>query len=77
MNNYLLNGLVSSIIYFLIKFVEMRFYQDNRPLKELLRESLVVFIASASGGYILDQFNCSIMDNIKEIPKVFVNEPDF
>ena len=77
MNNYLLTGLVISIIYFLIRFVEMRFNKENRPIKELFRDSLLVFIASASGGYILEQFNFSIMDTAKEIPKVFVNEPDF
>ena len=77
MNNYLLTGLVVSIIYFLLRFIEMRINQDNRPLKELFRDALIVFLASASGGYILEQFNFSLTDNVKEVPNVFVNDPGF
>jgi hypothetical protein len=51
-------GLVVSIVYFLLKFIEMRFVEtDNqKPLKVLLRDSIVVCISAVLAVFILNQF---------------------
>ena len=51
-------GVVVAIIYFLLKFMEMRFVEtDNqKPVKVLIRDSLVVCISSVLAVFILNQF---------------------
>jgi len=76
-------GAAVAIIYFLLKFVEMRFVDlDNqKPLKVLVRDSIVVCISSILAVFILNQF-----DNISSgngstsgstPPAVFVDTPGF
>lgn len=76
-------GAAISIIYFLLKFVEMRFVDINnqKPIKVLVRDSIVVCIASVLAVFILNQF-----ENISSIsgsntgstaPAVFVDTPGF
>lgn len=51
-------GVVVAIVYFLLKFMEMRFVEtDNqKPVKVLIRDSLVVCISSVVAVFILTQF---------------------
>lgn len=51
-------GVVVAIVYFLLKFMEMRFVEtDNqKPLKVLLRDSIVVCISAVLAVFILNQF---------------------
>ena len=77
--NYVLNSVIVSVVFFIFKFIEMRFInKEARPIKDLVKDTLVVFIASMISGYLMDQFKLgSLIDNVKEIPKVFTNEPGF
>lgn len=52
-------GVVVAIVYFLLKFMEMRFVEtDNqKPLKVLLRDSIVVCISAVLAVFILNQFD--------------------
>ena len=69
-------GLVS-FIYLCIRFVEMRVVlKENKPLKELIRDSLLVYLAVVSGYFVFEQFG-SLTTGIKTTPHVFVTEPDF
>ena len=79
MNNYILTSLIISIIYFVCKFVEMRFIlKENKPLKNLVMDTLLVFLSSVVTFILLEQFNLNqIIGNVKDIPNVFVNKPDF
>ena len=79
MNNYLLNSIIIGIIYFIIKFIEMRFVEkEAKPLKDIIKETALVFLSSILGGYILEQFKIpNLLGSIKEIPKVFTNDPGF
>ena len=79
MNNQIITSLIISIIYLIIKFIEMRFIlKENKPLKLLVTDTLIVFITVIVTLYILDQFNLNeIIGNIKPMPSVFVNNPDF
>ncbi len=79
MNNQILTSSVISIIFFLFKFIEMRFIlKENKPLKTLFVDTFVVFISSVVTILLLEQFNLEeIMGNIKPPPSAFVNNPDF
>tara|TARA_B100000925_G_C22003410_1_gene472419 strand:- start:342 stop:578 length:237 start_codon:yes stop_codon:yes gene_type:complete len=77
--NQILTSSVISIIYFVLKFIEMRFIlKENRPLKDLFKDTVLVFIAATLSLIILDQFNLNeLIGNIKTSPSVFVSKPDF
>lgn len=74
-SNFLV-GAVISVIYFLLKFIEMRFIvKENKPLKSLFRDTLVVYIGSILGLSIYSQFND--LSSIQSQPEVFTNDPSF
>tara|TARA_B110000444_G_scaffold83285_1_gene78682 strand:- start:3898 stop:4071 length:174 start_codon:yes stop_codon:yes gene_type:complete len=52
--------------------------KENKPVKELARDTFLVFISSAIAIMILEQLNLNdIVGNFKTIPSVFVSKPDF
>lgn len=57
----------------------MRFIlKENKPLKQLVIDSLIVFIASTSTILLLEQFNLGeLIGTTKEAPGAFINKPDF
>ena len=68
---------IISFIYLLIRFVEMRFIlKENKPLKELIRDSLLVYLAVVSGHFVMEQL-VPLTEGLKLSPNVFTNEPDF
>ena len=79
MNQYILVSIITSVIFFLIKFIKMRFVdKESEPLKTIVKESGFVFVASLLGGFLMEQFKFNnILENIKETPSVFTNEPGF
>ena len=79
MSNQLLTSAIVSITFFLAKFLEMRFVlKENKPLKQLVTDSVIVFVSTTATLMILDQFNLNeILGNIKSAPGAFVNKPDF
>ena len=56
MNNIFLVAGVISCIYFVGKFLEMR-YIDNepKPLKILVRDTLLVYVSIVCGNFIINQ----------------------
>ena len=72
-------SLAISIIYFIFKFIEMRFIiKENKPLKNLTTDSLIVFISSLLSLLLLDQFNINeLIGNAKENLSAFTSAPDF
>jgi RsiW-degrading membrane proteinase PrsW (M82 family) len=88
--NLFVIGAIIATVYFLLKFLEMRFVdQDNKkPIKVLIRDTLIVCISSVVGVYLLDQFK--MFDSGSGIgsssgstgsglssPAVFVDTPGF
>ena len=82
-----ITGLVVAVVYFLLKFMEMRFVdpENQKPVKVLLRDSIMVCISGVIGLFVLNQF-----DNMGNImggggassgttttPSVFVDTPGF
>jgi len=80
-------GIVVSVVYFLLKFMEMRFVdpENQKPVKVLVRDSIMVCISAVLGVFVLNQF-----ENISGggsgsgsgsgsggAPAVFVDTPGF
>ena len=79
MNNQAITSFIISLLYLIVKFIEMRFIlKENKPLKQLFIDALIVFISSLMSLILIDQFNLNeLIGNMKPIPSVFVNNPDF
>lgn len=81
-----ITGLAIAVVYFLLKFMEMRFVdpENQKPIKVLVRDSIMVCISAVVGMFVLTQF-----DSIGGIggnggggssaasPAVFVDTPGF
>lgn len=78
-------GVVVAVVYFLLKFIEMRFVDsDNqKPVKVLIRDSIVVCISSVLAVFILNQFehissgSGGSGGSGSATPAVFVDTPGF
>lgn len=78
-NIFVLSTLIS-IVYFLAKFIEMRFVlKDIKPLKFLIRETLLVYISTATGLFVANQFDVmkTAANGIGGGVSVFVDNPGF
>lgn len=81
MNNIFITAAIISIIFLLSKFVEMRFIEkENKPLKLLIRDALIVYFSVISGYFILEQVQPMLEGEkgniLKNIP-VFTGNPEF
>lgn len=77
-NIFLIAGIVS-VIFFLAKFIEMRFVEDEpKPLKYLIRDSLLVYISVVVSGFLYDQLYPIIQEgDTTPIPLAFTDNPPF
>lgn len=70
-----LNAAIVSVIFFVLKFIEMRFItKDNLPPKVLVRESVLVFLAFIMANFLLSQFG---KVDAKKMVEVFTDNPSF
>jgi hypothetical protein len=77
MDNIFIIAGVISIIFLITKFIEMRFIEkENKPLKLLIRDSLLVYFSVLSGYFILEQLN-PIVNKGGEKIQVFTDNPEF
>lgn len=77
-NIFLIAGIIS-VIFFIGKFLEMR-YVDNepKPLKILIRDSLLVYVSVVCGSFIVEQLQPVINDiEIPLTPLAFTDNPPF
>jgi hypothetical protein len=79
MENIFLVAGVISVIFFVGKFLEMRFIEkESKPLKLLIRDTLVVYVSVIFGHFIMDQLNPVIKDSTTNIsPIAFTDNPPF
>jgi hypothetical protein len=69
-------GIAISSIYLICKFIEMRFIlKENKPLKILFRDTLLVYVSVIVGSFILDQISDGTMAGGP--PQIFTNDPNF
>jgi hypothetical protein len=80
MNNIFIIAAVISIIYFIVKFIEMRFVdRESKPLKLLVRDSLLVYFSVIIGLTVIDQLKPIVQEggSIPLQPSVFTDNPGF
>ena len=78
-NSIFISALVISIVYILFKFLEMRFiYKENKPVKFLIRDTLIVYVCVTVGTLILQQINPILETSILNVaPTAFTDNPNF
>ena len=78
-NIFVISGIIS-FVFLIAKFIEMRFIEkESKPLKFLIRDSLLVYFSVIVGYFIIDQLK-SVIQNGGEISKsvpVFTDNPEF
>jgi hypothetical protein len=80
MNNIFIIAAVISVIYLITKFIEMRFIEkESKPLKLLIRDSLIVYISALFGYFIVDQINPILNGGSgnNQTTQVFTDNPGF
>ena len=77
-NIFLVAGIIS-IIFFVAKFLEMRYVEkESKPLKILIRDALVVYVSVVVGMFILEQLTPVIKEKIVPTsPIAFTDNPPF
>lgn len=77
-NIFLVAGIIS-VIYFIGKFLEMRYIEkESKPLKLLIRDALLVYVSVVSGVFILEQLTPVINDTVTPFtPMAFTDNPPF
>jgi hypothetical protein len=77
-NIFIIAGIIS-VIFLISKFVEMRFIEkENKPLKLLIRDALLVYFSVVCGYFILEQINPMIQNGgASSITPVFTDNPEF
>jgi len=77
MENYIIHSGIIAFVYLLLKFAEMRITKnETKPLKELIRDTILVYLSSLVGLYIINEFmpNTSVLKNVTN---VFTDAPGF
>ena len=80
MNNIFVISTFISIIFFIIKFIEMRVVdKENKPLKFLIRDSLLVYFSVIVGHFVIEQLKPVIHegDSLVTNSAVFTDNPGF
>jgi hypothetical protein len=78
-NIFIVAGIIS-ITFLIAKFIEMRFVEkENKPLKLLIRDSLLVYFSVIIAHFILEQLNPMIQraGTSQNITPIFTDNPGF
>ena len=74
-NLFIISGTIA-IVYMIVRIAEMKFVlKETKPVKELVRDSVIVCVSSILGLFILDQFSTTI--NKTSHTSAFTGTPDF
>jgi hypothetical protein len=77
-NIFLVAGIIS-IIFFVVKFLEMRYVEkESKPLKILIRDALVVYVSVVAGIFVFEQLTPVIKETVvPSSPIAFTDNPPF
>lgn len=79
-NIFILSGIIA-VVFFIIKFLEMRFIEkETKPLKILFRDTIIVYISSILGFLLNTQLKPIIQNGgviTPAYPAVFTDNPSF
>ena len=66
MDNIFVTAGIISVVFLIAKFIEMRFVdKENKPLKLLIRDALLVYFSVVFGNFVLEQLNDEYMKFLK------------
>lgn len=71
---------IISIVFLVVKFIEMRFVEkESKPLKLLIRDALLVYFSVVAGYFIIDQINPILKGGAfkPNVSPVFTDNPSF
>jgi hypothetical protein len=79
MDNIFVIAAIISVIFLIAKFIEMRFIEkESKPLKLLIRDSLLVYFSVIVGYFIIEQLKLATQNGgDNKITPVFTDNPDF
>jgi hypothetical protein len=80
MENIFIIAAVISVIFLISKFIEMRFVEkETKPLKLLIRDSLIVYFSVVFGDFVIGQVNPMIKGGSSSatVTQVFTDNPGF
>jgi hypothetical protein len=79
MDNIFLVAGVISVIFLIGKFLEMRYVdKEPKPLKLLVRDTLLVYVSIIFGNFIVEQLNPVINEiDVPSAPLAFTDNPPF
>jgi hypothetical protein len=74
---FIVAGIIA-VTFFLAKFLEMRYIErESKPLKLLIRDSLIVYFSVIVGNFVIDQLNSTLEGGGKPVTPVFTDNPGF
>jgi hypothetical protein len=77
MNNVFAQAGIIAVLYLLLRFGEMRLIlKENKPIKLLMRDTIIVFLSAVIGMYIIEEFLLQ-SKVIKSAPNAFIDNPTF
>ena len=77
MEKYIIHSGIIAFVYLLMKFVEMRIVvKETKEMKELIRDTVIVYLSSMIGLYIINEFMPS-NSVTKTVTNVFTDAPWF
>ena len=80
MDNLAILSISAAVVYFFVKFIEMRFIKgESEPLKGLIKDSAFVAVATGLGGFIVEQMGTLTSESQSggSSPNVFTDDPGF
>lgn len=80
MDNIFFIAAIISIVFFIAKFIEMRFVEkESKPLKYLIRDSLLVYFSVVFGNFVMVQINPMLQGgSVKtNVTPIFTDNPGF
>jgi hypothetical protein len=79
MDNIFLVALIISFVFFIGKFLEMRYVdKEPKPLKLLVRDTLLVYVSVVFGTFVINQLNQLVNETeVPNVPLAFTDNPPF
>jgi len=78
MNNIFVISAVISIVFLIVKFLEMRYVEkESKPLKLLIRDTFLVYFSVIIANFVIEQINPIVNDSRKKLTPVFTDNPGF
>ena len=78
MKDKLLVALIISVLFLILKFIDIRFSQKDSktPPKSLAKEAVFTFISAIISLYLIEYFGL-LSNNIKKPTGAFLDDPNF